>query len=643
MLLKQAFAQSGYRLQNQWAILSLRPFADRMFMTQPTLREAPLKFSSPLAQDDQERQSDTLNLLPYAEALREFIQDCQTPMTIGIQGDWGIGKTSLMNMLRGQADLPTSGLLDDKRCCLVNLEIWPYAQFYDGNPLVMACLQALTEQVARALSQTELDTDSIEKLASRARKKLHKVARHVGPNPLNPGTDEFSADLSEDISAQMIDFRQMFAELVDTWAGQQPLRRVVVFVDDLNRVTPIEALLLLESVKNFMNVPGCVFVLAVDYAVIQQGVTQKLGAEVQRLSGKAYYDKLIQLPFVMPAASYRISQYIGGLLQSSGFPFSDQLVANPQSQDFFLEITLCTVGRNPRNIKRVMNYATLLEHVRDHQNTSAQLQPRDAQILYALVCMQIAWPELFQHFVQDPTVDTVTSLQNWDYLDGLPELQRMFEREPDRERVKVNIGAFFDTLFSLLDENDDGQVDSAELGPVLDVMALARMTAVELRVRPRDWFIEKVRDNNTNNDELIETFLDRVFMRSVWYLGSECRYRKCGSRYVMLVHNGRQIGSLVSLRSQPFVFRLALRPEKVKSGLKAYWKSKQKVNTEAITMTRSVFGKEASMTGFGDTVVDYSKLTNMPSKEAISLLNALFRIAIHDELPEWELDNGDKK
>jgi hypothetical protein len=237
----------------------------------------------------------------------------------------------------------------------------------------------------------------------------------------------------------------------------------------------------------------------------------------------------------------------------------------------------------------------------------------------------------------------VTNLQNWAFLDQMPELSGLFERHADRERLKAQVGAFFDRLFSLLDRNGDGQIDSRELAPVLDVMSLTRMTAVETRERPRDWFIRTVRENNVDNDPLVESFLERVFMRSVWYLGSECRYRRTGDRYVTIVHNGRQIGSLVSLRNEPFVFRLALTPERVRAGLKAYWRSKETVRSEAIALTRSVFGKEASMTGFGDTVVDFSKMTNMASTEAVGLLNALFRIAIEDELPEWELDLGGRK
>lgn len=607
-------------------------------MNRQSLCEAPLVFRSSLADGHAEREHDTLNLLPYAEALAEFIQTCETPMTIGIQGDWGIGKTSLMNMLRGTEDSGDSGLLQDGQCRIVNLETWPFSQFHDHNDLVIACLQALTGKVAAALEDESVDQDLVRDAAHHARKKLRKALRKADATDITRAAD----DDEDDISGLMGAFHGALETMVDAWVQDDPSRRVVVFVDDLDRVPPVEALLLLEAFKHFVEIRGCVFVLAIDYDVVQQGMAEKFGREMQRSNGKAFYDKIIQLPFVMPTASYQLERYIVGLLLRSGFPFSEELVEDPESRDYLLNITLCTVGRNPRNIKRVMNYATLLDRVRAHQGVGP-LGRRDAQILYGLICMQIAWPELYGHFVADPTVDTVTSLQNWAYLDRLPEMNRLFEREVDREKVKINIGTYFDTLFSLLDENDDGQIDSKELAPVLNVMTLASMTAVEARDRPRDWFIQRVRDNNLHRDPLVDSFLDKVFLRSIWYLGSECRYRKSGTRYVTLVHDGRQIGSLVSLRSQPFVFRLALPPEKVRSGLKAYWKSKEQVNTEAITFTRSVFGKEASMTGFGDTVVDYSKMTNMPSDEALGLLNALFRIAIDDELPEWELKKKKKK
>jgi hypothetical protein len=240
--------------------------------------------------------------------------------------------------------------------------------------------------------------------------------------------------------------------------------------------------------------------------------------------------------------------------------------------------------------------------------------------------MQIAWPELFQYFIRDPSVGAISSLQSWEFLDALPEASSLFDRSPDRELVKNAISAYFDTLFSLLDENDDGQIDSKELQPVLKVMELAKMTNIRTHERPREWIVRRIQENNADTSDLISSFLENVFLKSVWYLGTEIRYHKAGRRYVTLVHNRRQIGSIVSLKSQPFVFRLAMSPERVMKALKDYGKSERSVKKEAIVLVRNAFGSEASLTGYGDTLVDFSKMTYMQSMDAIELLNALYQI-----------------
>jgi len=45
---------------------------------------------------------DAFGVEKYISGLSEFIKECNTPMTIAIQGDWGSGKTSMMNMIKGQ-------------------------------------------------------------------------------------------------------------------------------------------------------------------------------------------------------------------------------------------------------------------------------------------------------------------------------------------------------------------------------------------------------------------------------------------------------------------------------------------------------------------------------------------------------------
>ena len=595
-------------------------------MNDVTLREAPLKFTSSLAEGDEARKTDTLNLLPYAEALRDFIQSCESPMSIGIQGDWGIGRTSLMNMLRGSGDGQQSGLLDASLCKTINLDSWPYSQFDKDDNMVVACLYAMTQALGQRL-ENEPGVDS-EELIDQVEAAMHKlviVMEQIRELSRVNTSEAGSGNSYIDISGQMLVFKGEFTKLVSLWTHSGEDRRVVIFVDDLDRIRPAMALELLEAIKNFIDVPGCVFVMALDYEVVQRGMVEKLGRDLQKTSGKAFFDKMIQLPFVVPTTSYQLDEYIIDLLNKAGLPCFKNDNGDRESRQYFLDITQFTVGRNPRSIKRVVNYTNLLERIH-HHNSGRETTAGECKILFALVSMQIAWPELFQYFIRDPSVGSITSLQSWDFLDELPEATSLFDRAPDRELVKNAISAYFDTLFSLLDENDDGQIDSKELQPVLRVMELAKMTNVEFRERPREWIVRRVHENNVDASPLVVSFLENVFMKSVWYLGTEIKYRRAGHRYVTLVHNRRQIGTIVSLKSQPFVFRLAMSPERVMNALKSFWDSKQTVKKVAIVLVRNTFGSEASLTGFGDTLVDFSKMTYMPTKDAIKLLNVLYQI-----------------
>lgn len=595
-------------------------------MKDVTLREAPLRFTSSLDQDDEARNADTLNLLPYAEAMRDFIHECETPMSIGIQGEWGVGRTSLMNMLRGSGEGQQSGLLDASQCKAISLDSWPYAQFDHNDNMAVACLYAMTNQLGGVLEkEPSVDQAVLKDVLKAANDKLVAVMQQI--RVLMQGIANDSEDGSSyiDISGQMLVYRADFEKLVSLWSKSGDGRRVVIFIDDLDRIRPIMALELLESIKNFIDTPGCVFVITLDYDVVQRGLVEKLGLDLQKTTGKAFFDKMIQLPFVVPTTSYQLDKYIMDLLLKTGMPCIDKDGFDPESRQFFLDITRYTVGRNPRGIKRVVNYMDLLERIHRH-NAGRDTTGGECKILFALVSMQIAWPELFQYFIRDPSVGSVTSLQSWDFLDKLPEAANLFDRSPDRELVKNAITSFFDTLFRLLDVNDDGQVDAKELSPVLEVMERAKMTNVESRERPREWIVRRIAENNVDASPLIDTFLENVFKKSIWYLGTEIRYHRAGHRYVTLVNDRKQIGTIVSLKSQPFVFRLAMSPELVMKSLKDYWKSKKTVKKEAIVLVRNMFGSEASLTGYGDTLVDFSKMTYMDSKEAISLLNALYQV-----------------
>ena len=602
-------------------------------MSSNLLQERPLSISSALQANDKERELDRLNLIPYAEALTKFIETSDTPMTVGLQGDWGTGKTSMLNMLRGNEENSTSGLLNSKQCLIINFETWSYAQFNDRKSLPMACLFALTEKLEAALKQegvvgadaSDAFRKATGKLSSVLKKSLANASVGVMGISIPVGKalqDDETPPAPDDLSKQMMEFRDNFSEMVELWTSdskQKQNKRVVICVDDLDRVQPVVALELLESIKNFLDVPGCVFVLAVDYEVVQQGMKEKLGVDIQKTSGKSFFDKIIQLPFNMPKSSYDLAKYIGDLVTIAGFPQSTTLKNN--DLPFLEEITICSIGSNPRSIKRVMNYARLLNIIRDKSKSRDQtFTSTDSKILYALICMQIAWPEVFSHFMSEPTSETIQNLENWEYLEGTPELKPLFERSADGEKLMNDISTFIDTLFSMIDKDGNGQLTAEEFEPVQKVLMMAKFTNIQPCPRPRDVFLSNALANCKKNQSLHD-FLTAIYKKSKFYTSAEIKYRPAGKRYVTLVYKRRQLGSVVTLAKHPIVIRLNGHPDAILKEVKNIIGDHHEVAT--IQYVRDFERDEGSLTGFGDAIVDLPRLMELAEEQQLRLLNAI--------------------
>lgn len=84
------------------------------------------------------KEQDVLGVGKYIEGLSGFIQMCDTPMTIAIQGDWGSGKTSFMNMIQRE-------ICDD--VIKIWFNTWQFSQFSLGDKLPSILLASLAERL----------------------------------------------------------------------------------------------------------------------------------------------------------------------------------------------------------------------------------------------------------------------------------------------------------------------------------------------------------------------------------------------------------------------------------------------------------------------------------------------------------------
>ena len=533
---------------------------------------------------------DFLEVDGFAQALGRFIDVCDTPVTIGIQGDWGIGKTSLLNLLSKYLS-PRRGRQHSTPYIYVNT--WQHAQFKQEEWLGILILNGIVDQLHETFpDQTSSKVDAVKSVASKLGRFAmgaagQAIAGKAGLD-LKSGLDAVNTGGDHDVpkmSALLHEYRDRFSDLVESVASGEK-DRLVIMIDDLDRVTPIRAIELLEAIKNFLDVPKCVFVLAVDYGVIQQGVADRLGSKAQQLHGKSYFDKIIQVPFNMPTTAYRMDSYILGLL---GWDLRGDKITACEGQnylpaptadsmehvEFFLNTTRLSVGQNPRSIKRVAAFVRLLRMVRDQsvqarrdssgKGSSPRWDIHTAKLLYALACIQIEWPELFKHLVKNPVPGTLEQYESWDFISGLAEVKEMMPRYQDQELAKSMITGFFDELIFLVDQDSSGKIDVEEFRPVWDIMRDAGLTNVQLPTSNELWEpLENIASENAKSSEKAAAFI-ALLKKSEWTDPVRCRVLPAGKRFVHVLWNSRSIGSVVCTGKDPIRMFLELNEKAAES------------------------------------------------------------------------------
>jgi hypothetical protein len=383
--------------------------------------------------------------------------------------------------------------------------------------------------------------------------------------------------LDEDIIKQIKELKSKFEQIVKLLISKDCDDKLIIMIDDLDRIKPVRALEFLEAIKNFLDVESCVFLIAVDYSVIQTGMVEKLGRTAQELQGKSYFDKIIQVPFSMPSSSYQINKYIMFLLgwdfdKGNYFQINESRdkfflkISNKEIKEidvfFFTNITSLTVGKNPRSIKRAVNYANLLRMIvqSNRKGTGNRWTLEDAKFLYPLACMQLAWPELFTHFVNEPDPNTFALMQDFDYLQGLKGMNRLFKRVHNPEETMSNITGFIDEFLYLIDHNHDGNIDSDEFNPIWDMMVDANLTTSKKSLKKTYWEnLENLARKHASVEqsklitEVINLFQDS---NSLWNNSRKFNLLMAGQRFYNITWNRRQIGSFVSIGKEPFTMYL---------------------------------------------------------------------------------------
>ena len=330
---------------------------------------------------DQPADRDRLGFAPYARTLAQIVAapGTRTPLTIGVFGDWGRGKTSLMRMVQRELE-------EDPDPEIPVRTVWFNAWLYSRERALWRALISRVIDGARGfLGQNQEALDTLARLESR----IYGVAAPAGGHLVLPtgalaglegaalpplmglellrrqaqraGDEDgarrlagFAADVEQseartrrDQIAALDDFRREFEDLSEKCIVDRG--RLVVFVDDLDRCLPDRAVEVLEAVKLFLDVPGCVFLLGIAREVIEEGIRVRYQDYQSTLDGAQYLEKIIQIPFSLPPIAPEAVQAYVQEVTEAGLP-------DPRCETVFA----VGLDPNPRRIKRTLNIFLLL-------------------------------------------------------------------------------------------------------------------------------------------------------------------------------------------------------------------------------------------------------------------------------------------
>ena len=465
-----------------------QPIAQTNKITNKPLNDSEIGFTDEAASEDK------FGITDYIGGLARFISVCSTPLTISIQGSWGTGKTSIMNLVKQQ--LPEDVFP-------VWFNTWQFSQFNMSEELPVSLLTSL-------LSAFELDDKKTLDDASKIIKTLRicyrvtkgfgiaaldsivggKIAEGVkagfdGAESVANENDSIDNNLDPAISIKRL--KEEFIKCVNKTLEEKGKRRIVIFIDDLDRLNPGKAVELLEVLKLFLDCKNCVFVLAIDYDVVCRGVEAKYGSladdkKAAAEKGRSFFDKIIQVPFKMPVARYNIEEYVKDCFKQIRIEFNDNNDVN-----VYVDLIKYSIGTNPRSMKRLFNaYQLLLEIVRKEEICS---DIKNRQLLFAILCLQHCSEPIYNFMIRNSDGITLALFNSIIYGDYKEFVELTAENHTDIEDLKKidfdSAKPFLEKLKEAIDLNGNQGIDEDELENFKNVMkwtAITNTTDAELPI-----------------------------------------------------------------------------------------------------------------------------------------------------------------
>ncbi|MBP0590388.1 hypothetical protein J8I87_11820 [Paraburkholderia sp. LEh10] len=364
---------------------------------------------------------DAFGYAPFANAIAVAARKTPSPkgLVMAIDGPWGAGKTSLLNFIRHYLSSTDSDPADKTNArppVLVDFNPW---WFSDREHLAA---QFLSQFRTRFPSENRLLMVAANALADYADAIGTAVSSSISagagfPIPL---LKEASASVLRLFRRQRKDVQALKAEISD--AIEKSDQRFVVFVDDIDRLTPEDMREVFKVIKAIADFPNVIYILAFDRRLVSESLQVALGIN----DGHAYLEKIVQAQFALPAVSRGLvlDKFVADLERLFGEFGENEIGVDPKHWANVLHDGISPLIETPRDVVRAVNALMVT-----FPGLRGEVNPVD---FIALECLRVFVPDAYQ-FVRD----------NKDKFTGLV---------PERGGDRASTHDFYERWLNTLDE-----------------------------------------------------------------------------------------------------------------------------------------------------------------------------------------------
>lgn len=406
---------------------------------------------------DCETEIDYLDFDYFIELLKDIINNDELlPASIGVYGDWGSGKSSLIRMA-----MNSFAEKDNENIVCLNFNSWLFEDYDDAKTSLIASVLDEIKDKRKPTAKAAIVIESLYKSIDKV--KLLKSSAKFGADlaisgglftitklllspfenteQTNSSIDKFKKVLDEELNNnELREDIKKFREEFDNLLNETKIDKLIIFIDELDRCNPETILETLEAIRLFLFTGKTVFIIGADERQISNAIKNKYnGVKGTGIDiGKEYLEKLIQYPIKLPPLnSSEVEIYITCLLMQNElskedfekiikyikenkkknflefeFKYIDELgnlfdsgINDKIKESIALAKQISNIlakglNGNPRQCKRFLNTLVMREKMANFKNCKL-----DRKILSKLMLLEYFRPKKFEEIYEKISMD----------------------------------------------------------------------------------------------------------------------------------------------------------------------------------------------------------------------------------------------